>query len=418
MFSPEELRSITSCHPSSSELAVASSGSDLKPSPVEKLPSKVVGASSNNDVQDLSEISRRSPLMFDFAGIRRSSIKSFNTDSDVASGRDTLVSINEGQGHRRPSPLPILDMAGNRLVSIKQFNSDIDVSSDRDAAVTNFDDNGTKVDEKKGREKGAIAYGVEEHLALLRVVSATSKSFNSSETSPEWRAAYKAMCNSYYVHWGTQPRLSTTLHAHLVDMYSAIKKGIRILSCNPASPKCPVSYLEADDADLQVYVAALFELIISDKNKFMPKKWWNLEVVSMLLMLHLQYTSQFGNGNQSLDWLESKALQTKSKFEKDQKNREAELALKRKKEEEEQEEANKNRKMVAESSALLTTTLSNMMTAIVAGRSNNDNIDGKLSDFKKDLLKELDAREKQAEQKIADKLDEKFADLVRFLRGG
>jgi hypothetical protein len=39
-----------------------------------------------------------------------------------------------------------------------------------------------------------------------------------------------------------------------------------------------------------------------------------------------------------------------------------------------------------------------------------------LSDFKKDLIKELDAREKQAEQKIADKLDEKFADLVRVLR--
>jgi hypothetical protein len=224
MFSPEELRSITSRHPSSSELAVASSGSDLKPSPVEKLPSKVVGASSNNDVQDLSDISRRSPLMFDFAGIRRSSIKSFNTDSDVASGRDTPVSIDEGQGHCRLSPLPILDMAGNRLVSIKQFNSDIDVSSDRDAAVTNSDGNGTKVDEKTGREKGAVVYGVEEHLTLLHVVSATSNSFNSSETSPEWRAAYKEMCKSYYVHWGTQPRLSTTLHAHLVEMYGAIKK--------------------------------------------------------------------------------------------------------------------------------------------------------------------------------------------------
>jgi hypothetical protein len=67
---------------------------------------------------------------------------------------------------------------------------------------------------------------------------------------------------------------------------------------------------------------------------------------------------------------------------------------------------------------LLTTTLANMLTALVAGRSNNNSIDGKLSDFKKDLLKELDAREKQAEQKIADKLDEKFADLVRILRGG
>ena len=95
MFSPEALRSIISRHPSTSESAVASSGSDLKPSPVESLPSKTVGASSNNDVLDLSDISRRSPLpMFDFSGIRRSSIKSFNTDSDVASGRDTPVSIN------------------------------------------------------------------------------------------------------------------------------------------------------------------------------------------------------------------------------------------------------------------------------------------------------------------------------------
>ena len=133
----------------------------------------------------------------------------------------------------------------------------------------------------------------------------------------------------------------------------------------------------------------------------------------MLLMLHIQHSSQFGNGNQSLEWLEGKVLETKSKFEKDQKNREAELALKRKK-----EEANKNRKMVAESSALLTTTLGNTLTALVAGRSNNDNIDGKLSDFKDALFQELDAREKQTEQKIADKLDEKFADLVRILRGG
>jgi flagellar biosynthesis component FlhA len=108
--------------------------------------------------------------------------------------------------------------------------------------------------------------------------------------------------------------------------------------------------------------------------------------LSMLLLLHLQYSSQFGNCNQSLDWLEGKVLQTKSKFKKDQKNHEAELALKwKKEEEEEQEEANKNWKMVAESSALLTTTLGNTLTALVAGGSNNDNIDGKLSDFKKDL---------------------------------
>jgi hypothetical protein len=41
-------------------------------------------------------------------------------------------------------------------------------------------------------------------------------------------------------------------------MYGAIKKVIRILSPSPAAPKCPISYLEVDDTDLQVYVAALF----------------------------------------------------------------------------------------------------------------------------------------------------------------
>jgi aromatic ring-opening dioxygenase catalytic subunit (LigB family) len=102
------------------------------------------------------------------------------------------------------------------------------------------------------------------------------------------------------------------------------------------------------------------------------------------------------------------------------KNREAELALKRKKEEEEQQEASKNRKMVAESSVMLTATLGNTLNQLITARSNNDNVDGKLSEFKKDLLKELDAREKQAEQKIkiSDKLDEKFSDLIHVLRGG
>jgi hypothetical protein len=55
---------------------------------------------------------------------------------------------------------------------------------------------------------------------------------------------------------------------------------------------------------------------------------------------------------------------------------------------------------------------------LITARSNNDNVDGKLSEFKNDLLKELDAREKQAEQKLSDKLDEKFSELIRVLRGG
>jgi hypothetical protein len=40
----------------------------------------------------------------------------------------------------------------------------------------------------------------------------------------------------------------------------------------------------------------------------------------MFLMLHLQYSSYYVNGDQSLAWFEGKALETKSKFEKDQKN--------------------------------------------------------------------------------------------------
>jgi hypothetical protein len=359
LFSPDGLRLAISREPSSSESASTSSGavSNLrKPSPV------------NNLLRTI--------------------------DSGIASGRDTPLSIPEGNVSHRLSPVPMVGFVR---------------------------DNATKLDEKlekKGREKGAVAYGVEEHLTLLRLVAATPDSFNCSESSPDWKGVYQEMCKTYYLHWGSPPRLSTTLHAHLVEMYGAIKKAIRVLSCSPAAPKCPVSYLEADDTELQVYVAALFEVITSDAKKFMPKKWWGLEVVSMLLMLHLQHSSQFGNGNQSLEWLEGKALETKSKFEKDQKNREAELALKQKKEEEEQEEANKNQKMVAESSALLITTLGNTLMALVAGRSNNDNIDGKLSDFKDALFQELDAREKKTEQKIADKLDEKFADLVCILRGG
>jgi hypothetical protein len=55
-------------------------------------------------------------------------------------------------------------------------------------------------------------------------------------------------------------------------------------------------------------------------------------------------------------------LETKSKFEKDPKNCETELALKCKKEEEEQLEASKNRKMVTDSSAMLTAMLGNTLS--------------------------------------------------------
>jgi hypothetical protein len=45
-------------------------------------------------------------------------------------------------------------------------------------------------------------------------------------------------------------------------------------------------------------------------------------------------------------------------------------------------------------------------------------INDKLNTFKNDLFQQLDAREQAAEARIASKLDEKFDDLLRILRGG
>jgi hypothetical protein len=69
--------------------------------------------------------------------------------------------------------------------------------------------------------------------------------------------------------------------------------------------------------------------LISDTKKIQPKKWWSIEVASKILSLHLDYTKNFANGEQSLSWLQEKAVESKSKFEADQKNREAEACTRR-----------------------------------------------------------------------------------------
>ena len=133
-------------------------------------------------------------------------------------------------------------------------------------------------------------------------------------------------------------------------------------------------------------------------------------------MLHLEYLKGYGSDNQNVEWLISKAEKAKGKFDTDQKNREAELKLKRQREEEEQLEAAKNRKLVAESSVKLTATLDKFSDTF-SSRSNHD-IDDKLSSFKEDILQRMEAREKAAEARMSSKLDEKFGDLLRALRGG
>jgi hypothetical protein len=48
----------------------------------------------------------------------------------------------------------------------------------------------------------------------------------------------------------------------------------------------------------------------------MLRNWWSADVVSILLALHLLYTAQFAVGEQSLDWLEGKSADAKTKFER------------------------------------------------------------------------------------------------------
>jgi hypothetical protein len=267
----------------------------------------------------------------------------------------------------------------------------------------------------KGREKGAVAYLAEEHVAVLQLMLSDPRAFNASESSEEWRELHKQMFDSFYLPTGNNPQSSVTPHGHVVDMYRAFKKAVRSLSLQPGAPQCPTSYDATEDEQIKEYVECLFNVVITCKRKYMPKTWWSVDVLSLLLALHLQYAAQYSGGEQTLPWLEGKAVETKTKFERDQKNHELEIKMKQQKEEEEQEEVAKNQKVVADSSIKLTDTLA----AFVSNRGSDvASIDDKLNTFKNDLFQQLDAREQAAEARIASKLDEKFGDLVRILRGG
>jgi len=116
---------------------------------------------------------------------------------------------------------------------------------------------------RKGREEGAVAYSAAEHLALLSILSDVPDSFNSSESSDEWRKVYSLMVAEYYTVVGVQPRQSTTLQSHFVELYGGLKQGIRELSLNVGAPKCPLKF-DINNVDLQLYITKLFEFIVSN----------------------------------------------------------------------------------------------------------------------------------------------------------
>jgi hypothetical protein len=113
-----------------------------------------------------------------------------------------------------------------------------------------------------------------------------------------------------YQSMGVSPRQSTTLHSHFVELYSALKQGIRDLLLCDGSPKCPT--LLAEGAESEVYVKTLFEVLSSDSKKFQPKKWWSLEVMKSLLSCHLEYMKDLGSRKQNASWLEVQKAVKKS----------------------------------------------------------------------------------------------------------
>ncbi len=122
-------------------------------------------------------------------------------------------------------------------------------------------------------------------------MSKIKDSFNSTDSSPEWKLVYKEMFEGYYLKVGIPARQPSTLQSQFVKLYSGFKNGIRGLSLVAGAPKCPDKYVE-DDVSVNNFIVSLHSFLSS--NKKVPKKWWSVEVVRVLLQLHLTYAKDYG----------------------------------------------------------------------------------------------------------------------------
>jgi len=217
-------------------------------------------------------------------------------------------------------------------------------------------------------------------VALLSIMTTVKGAFNVSESSPLWISVYKQMCDEFYTT--TSPRLSSALHGHFVELYSSFKLGIRNLSLLDKSKKCPTTF-EKGIPSVDEYVVSLLSLLTSDEKKYKSKKWWRVDVVELLLKHHLDYVSEFGSEKQSANWIVEKATEHKNKFHTDQRNRESELASrKRAVEEDERRDAAKQRKAVAESSVQLVAAFKQL---VQTPTSNDAPMDGKIASLRSDM---------------------------------
>jgi hypothetical protein len=126
------------------------------------------------------------------------------------------------------------------------------------------------------------------------------------------------MVEGFYLDLGVVPKQSVTLYGHFVELYSAFKQAIWVLSTTKGAAKCPSEFI-IRDSTTDMFVAQLLATITLDSKKFWPRKWWSGELVSMLLHLHLKYMQNFSSSKLNASWLEGKAVEHRRKFDSDQK---------------------------------------------------------------------------------------------------
>jgi hypothetical protein len=244
---------------------------------------------------------------------------------DSHSGRTTPSGVG-GATSGRSSALTV----DSNATGARSFDTQTEATRQGSFSVVDLDALAAK--KPSGREMGSPACSAVEHVSFLSVISQVPAAINCSESSPQWEEVYSRMCTEYYQSGGSQ--LSGALHGHFVDLYSSFKLGIKHLSVQDKEKKCPLDYAKGGDY-CEEYVEALKNLLCLDAKKYNSKNWWSWDVMEMLLLMHLAYTSEFSGGQQTAGWLAEKATAHKTKFETNQKNQLEDLAKKRKAEEEE-----------------------------------------------------------------------------------
>ena len=199
-----------------------------------------------------------------------------------------------------------------------------------------------------GRQPFVQNYRAAEHDMLLKAVM-ENEGFGANASSHIWGLILDNMRSQIEEY----PRTGKTLHDHVTQMHSSIKKGINRMSTN-YKLSCPhiCDMGIGDDAaacEWNHYVKLLLDIMISDHKIFDSPSWWSKTVLDKLLELHICSIKK-GNITQVLQnsqTIQQSEVIVKGKYAQDTKNREdASKEKKRKLDEEEQEDKDRKQKFL------------------------------------------------------------------------